>query len=62
VNGLLDQTAAQVARQQQLLPNANPLSPGRLAPARREAGRGTGSAAYLHQISDRTPIEVERKS
>jgi hypothetical protein len=28
VNGLLDQTAAQVARQQQLLPNANPLHPG----------------------------------
>jgi hypothetical protein len=98
VNGLLDQAAAQVARQQQLLPSANPLlllpeilrnafaslalalgfaglaqRPGRelsllvelqiawdrwrlrLAPPRRKAGRGTGSAAYLHQISDRNP-------
>jgi hypothetical protein len=98
VSSLLDQAAAQVARQQQLLPSANPLlllpeilrnacaslalalgfaglaqRPGRelsllaelqiawdrwrlrLAPARREAGRGTRNAAYLHQISDRNP-------
>ena len=27
----------------------------RLAPARRTTGRGIGSAAYLHQISDRNP-------
>jgi hypothetical protein len=98
VNGLLDQAAAQVARQQQQLPRANPLlllpeilrnafaslalalgfaglaqRPGRklslltelqlgwdrwrrrLAPTRRKAGRGTGSAARLHRISDRNP-------
>jgi hypothetical protein len=98
VNGLLDQAAAQVARQQEQLPSANPLlllpeilrnafaslalalgfaglaqRPGRelsllaelqlgwdrwrrrLAPTRRKAGRGTGSAARPHQISDRNP-------
>jgi hypothetical protein len=98
VSSLLDQAAAQVARQQKLLPSANPLlllpeilrngfaslalalgfaglaqRPGRklsllaelqiawdrwrrrLTPARRKAGRRTGNAAYLHQISNRNP-------
>jgi hypothetical protein len=98
VSSLLDQAAAQVARQQKLLPSANPLLlvpeilrnafaslalalgfaglaqrqgrelsllaelplawdrwRRRLAPARRKAGRGSGSGAYLHQISDRNP-------